>query len=394
MTRLPILAFHSVGDTPLPEGLAHLTASPELFERCMQWLARQGYTSLTLGEVHAWLAGDKDIPPKSLCLLFDDGYLDNWCFAHPILAKYDLTATVLITPEFVRPDNTISLTLANVEAGEISRNNLPGPGFLSWEELRAMKASGHWDIQSHFQTHTWLPISDRVIGYHNPQSKHYWMAWNANPEEKPFWMSKSLSNLNENIPWGTPIYENARSQIATAVHPNPNRTKHLVEFVEHNGGESFFSLSNWESILRAEDETRDWESNAQETSEERRQRILWECQESKRLIESNIPNHSVSFLAWPGGEWDATCQEIAVGPGIYTATRTTRRKAMQRGDDPSIIHCGFFGQKAETITGTTFIPSLLFRGWVLHLGGNIYGRFLIFLGNRLRDLVGFLRRPR
>ena len=394
MTSLPILAFHSVGDRPLPGDLAHLTATPALFDRCLGWLARKGFTTLSLGEVHGWLKGETEIPPKSICLVFDDGYVDNWAFAHPALAKHGLKATVVVTPEFVRPDEGLSPTLEDAEAGRVSREALPGPGYLSWEELRAMKESGIWDIQSHFQTHTRLPISDQVVGYHHPDSSHYWMCWNADPAGKPTWMSLSLAEFNRSVPWGTPILESARSQVATAVHPDPARARRLVEFVESRGGETFFQTPDWRSLLSEVDKAGEWEPGRRETSEEKAARIQEECEESRRLIESNIPGQKANFLAWPGGEWDAACQKIAVGVGGYTATRTTLRRAMRRGDDPHMIHCGFFGQKAGSITGGTLAPFLLFKGWVLRLGGQPSGRLLIFLGNRLRDLVGFFRRSR
>ncbi|MRT32352.1 hypothetical protein FGX01_00105, partial [Xylella fastidiosa subsp. multiplex] len=42
-----------------------------------------------------FLAG-KPVPHKSIVITFDDGYLDNWVYAHPILQKYHMHAVVFI----------------------------------------------------------------------------------------------------------------------------------------------------------------------------------------------------------------------------------------------------------------------------------------------------------
>ena len=44
-----------------------------------------------------------DATGKDIVLTFDDGYLDNWVFAYPLLEKYNLRGTIFVNPEFVDP---------------------------------------------------------------------------------------------------------------------------------------------------------------------------------------------------------------------------------------------------------------------------------------------------
>ena len=87
---VPVLMHHHVSNSP-----GMITVSPENFESQIAWLARTGWTSLTLDQYAGFLAG-KPVPRKSIVITFDDGYLDNWVYAHPILQKYGMHAVVFV----------------------------------------------------------------------------------------------------------------------------------------------------------------------------------------------------------------------------------------------------------------------------------------------------------
>jgi peptidoglycan/xylan/chitin deacetylase (PgdA/CDA1 family) len=53
------------------------------------------YNVLTAGEA-ARRAREGTLPPRAVCITFDDGYEDNYCFAFPILQKYGLKATIFL----------------------------------------------------------------------------------------------------------------------------------------------------------------------------------------------------------------------------------------------------------------------------------------------------------
>lgn len=87
---VPVLMYHHVSPTP---GL--ITVSPAHFAAQMRWLKRQGYTTLKLDALAGFLAGEP-VPAKSVVVSFDDGYLDNWVYAHPVLEQYGLHAVLFL----------------------------------------------------------------------------------------------------------------------------------------------------------------------------------------------------------------------------------------------------------------------------------------------------------
>ena len=52
-------------------------------------------------DLYPHLKGDKKLPFNSISIQFDDGYLDSFTFAFPLLRKYKLKATIWVNPDFV-----------------------------------------------------------------------------------------------------------------------------------------------------------------------------------------------------------------------------------------------------------------------------------------------------
>jgi peptidoglycan/xylan/chitin deacetylase (PgdA/CDA1 family) len=94
-SALPILAYHSVSN-PSPYRRATIAVRPDLFDRQMAYLAAH-YRVLTLDEVVERIAVDQRFPHKAVAITFDDGYLDNYEIALPILRKHGLTATFFLS---------------------------------------------------------------------------------------------------------------------------------------------------------------------------------------------------------------------------------------------------------------------------------------------------------
>ena len=156
-SALPVLMYHHVSPSP---GL--VTVSPETFRAHMAWLAAHGYRSVGCDDLAAFLAGDP-LPAKSVLITFDDGYLDNYVYAHPALREHGLHAVIFLvtgwigdgpvrphhggngaTPEC--PDHR--RCMESVAAGRSDQV------MLRWSEVEAMRAAGTFEFHSHTHTHT------------------------------------------------------------------------------------------------------------------------------------------------------------------------------------------------------------------------------------------------
>jgi len=73
-----------------------LAVSPQHFDRQCAYLKRH-YNVISLDEMVTQLIEGRPLPAKAVALTFDDGYLDNFTQAFPILQKHGLNATFYVT---------------------------------------------------------------------------------------------------------------------------------------------------------------------------------------------------------------------------------------------------------------------------------------------------------
>ncbi len=390
MTLVPVMSFHSVGDIGLPYDLRHLTTSVGTLERILKWLNRHGFESLTHQQLFNHLADGTPVPKKSLVLAFDDGYLDNWVFVHPLLKKYGHRGVIYITGEFVDRSEGCRPTLEDVWRGDVQREDLPGLGYCNWSELRAMSEAGTLEVQSHLMTHSWHAVSDKIVGFHNPSQPWYWEAWNRDTEAKPGWLDWSRADLDGRIPWGAPVYENARTHTAPRCTPDPKVEQELsvrvAEFAAANGGSvggnhPFFAQPDWQQQLQTWAAEIDAAPAEFESREDFEKRFEWECSESRRLIEQHIPSQKGNFMCWPGGRYDARLQELALKH--YDATFTTDHGVTKHGEDPTLIQRSFFAQRSAEVMGSDYPSFLHFVGRMQRLRGHGIYKLHTFIANRL-----------
>jgi len=150
--------YHHVSPNP---GL--VTITPQNFERQMQALVRAGYSTLTADRFAGYLRGSGDVPERSVLITFDDGYLDNYVHAFPVLQRLGLHAVIFAVT------GRVGDGAARAHAGSDKRAALPDcPNhklctqaiaggraddvMLRWSEIELMQASG-W-VQTHSHTHT------------------------------------------------------------------------------------------------------------------------------------------------------------------------------------------------------------------------------------------------
>jgi peptidoglycan/xylan/chitin deacetylase (PgdA/CDA1 family) len=98
---LTILTYHRFPD-PSGEELFDdevIDAAPDVFERQIACLKRH-FTLIGIDELCAFAAGSR-LPPNSIAITFDDGYLDCYTRVLPVLARYDAKATFFVSTTYL-----------------------------------------------------------------------------------------------------------------------------------------------------------------------------------------------------------------------------------------------------------------------------------------------------
>ncbi len=127
---VPVLLYHGLtpfNRDPMLAYPVHVRVS--VFEDHIRALKSAGYTPITSEQLAAWYKKKGDLPKKPILLTFDDGRLDSFKYADPILQKYGFKATMFVP-------------IANIEG------HMP-PSYVSWSQILQYQKSGRWEFQSH-----------------------------------------------------------------------------------------------------------------------------------------------------------------------------------------------------------------------------------------------------
>lgn len=87
---IPVLYYHSV-QVPADN---EVTISPDMLRTELKYIKDEGYTTLTMRELEAYILNNSPIPNKSIVITFDDGYMNNYNNAFPILKDLNMVATI------------------------------------------------------------------------------------------------------------------------------------------------------------------------------------------------------------------------------------------------------------------------------------------------------------
>lgn len=377
--KVPVLMYHSVGVLNLEWIWNFLTIPYKIFEDHLRAFQKKGVNAIDLSQLYDYVSSGKPIPPNSIVLTFDDGYLDNWVYAYPLLKKYGFKGTIFINPEFVDPTEDYRPNLEEFWNGKAKENDLSPHGFLSWREIREMEKNGVMDIQSHGVTHTWYFTGPEIIDFRHPGDPYIWMNWNSDRNRKHKYLIENQENL---VQFGTPVYEFGKSLEVKRYFPDEELKVILVKYVKENGDVSFFKNREWRSILKRIVE--DYRKNNKiidsfESDEDYERRLLLELCESKNTIERML-NKKVNFLCWPGGGKNEF--SIGISKKYYLAyTMSSRGHKKEKNsfeEDPSIIWrigIPYFGDE-KNLNKFKYLPGLYLYWIIKEFKGNIFHRYI------------------
>ncbi len=98
LPRVPILLYHRIlrpGETGDPR----MTVPQDRFEQQLTHLAEAGYTCVPLSALVDYVRNAAQVPPRSFAVTFDDGFLDTYRLAWPVLQRHAITATVFLVAD-------------------------------------------------------------------------------------------------------------------------------------------------------------------------------------------------------------------------------------------------------------------------------------------------------
>jgi len=125
---VPILLYHRFGPT-VADGM---TIKTPVFESHMKYLHDNGYKVIPLRQLVLWYQGKGAAPaPKSVVIVEDDAHKSVYSDMLPIIRKYRYPVTIFTYPS----------AISNAKYA------------MTWDQLRELKKTGLFDIQSHTYWH-------------------------------------------------------------------------------------------------------------------------------------------------------------------------------------------------------------------------------------------------
>lgn len=317
--KIPVLYYHSVAPFKNPSwDYSFLTYELHYFEDLLKYLRSAKYDFIFLDELYKLKSRNLSSNKKLICLTFDDGYLDNWVYIFPLLKKYDACATIFIAPEFMQDNKAVRPNLEDVKNGDVEKDALQTLGFLSWQEIKLMQASGYVDFQSHTMTHTKLYAGDKLRGFHHPGADYLYPVANKHPRLKPYYItSPEFKNM---LPYGTPFFEEKSAIICRKITINPDFESECSDLLKGYN----WSAYNFDECLQKVKPCYDHYVSSgslileQETEASFEKRQNEEIALSKATIEAYL-NKPVNHICWPHGDYDAHCHHVALRAGYKSS---------------------------------------------------------------------------
>lgn len=140
----PILLYHHIIDKDVQD---RYNVSLAMFNAQMQALQSWGYTSITISTLADAIRDGGELPEKPVLITFDDGDIDVYENAYPIMKQYGFVGTFYIVANRIGSDQ-----------------------FVNADQIKEMYDYG-WEIGSHSYTHADMGADHSVIRHEGYDSK-------------------------------------------------------------------------------------------------------------------------------------------------------------------------------------------------------------------------------
>ncbi|MDR0734944.1 MAG: polysaccharide deacetylase family protein [Elusimicrobiota bacterium] len=125
---LVALMYHNIEDT---DDKNAFFINPKIFKKQLEVILDKGFTPINFDQMAETVLHDAPLPAKPVVITLDDGYLNNWTRAFPILKEKNIKANIFLTCDFIGVKKD----------------------YLTWEQILEMQGSGLISFGSHTLTH-------------------------------------------------------------------------------------------------------------------------------------------------------------------------------------------------------------------------------------------------
>ena len=339
---VPILVYHSVSDRsdwlPWAQELSVTTATLKCH---LETIRKAGYHVLPASEIVRYLQTGIDLPDKPLAIHLDDGYLDNWVAAVPLLERAGMPATIFVSLDFIESGETLRPTIDDVEAGRCSTDDICWEGYMNWAELRALQSSPLIDIEPHGIDHGRVITGPRILDCLSEENwrRHIWMQWATMPGDKSGWHRLEAPPI---CGFGSPI------------------------------GESGSALA-----------CRAWSEGELEPLDSYLTRVRIALRRPREVLARELGG-KIEVFCWPYNEASESARQIARELG-YLAT-TGGQGENRLGENPEVLSRLHVGDRAAGWS-SAWLEALALKASIRTFHGIYYWYFLVLVFNVSRRLI-------
>ncbi len=332
-----VLTYHSVADDPAWLPWANeIAVAPATLALHLDTLAAMDCSVMATRDYVAAREAGAALPDRPVLLHFDDGYLDNYVNAVPLLVARGMPATFFVSLDFVEPGDALRPAPADPS------------GYMNWAELRAVEALPGLEVEPHGIDHGRVAVSDRVVDTLTDENwrRHAWVQWATTPGPKHDWFRRDSPAA---VPVGSAVLE---SGLALAV--------------------------------------RGWSNGARESEADHEARIARHLGACLDTFEDRL-GRTPQIFCWPENAVGAEGRRIAAALGFRATTGGRQRNvATEPASVISRIHVG------DRAFGFPWLAaeSLHIRAVVRLAQGNMYWYLIVAPMNLTRAFVSRLHRRR
>lgn len=127
--RIIALCYHGVAWTPHPQAI-----TPGLLASQLDWMRKAGLNIISTQQIIDFVEGRVRLPQRAAHLTFDDGLLNTYTQAFPILQEHDAPFTLAINTGGIEGDDRA----------------------MTWRQVRELAESPLCELASHSHTHSHL----------------------------------------------------------------------------------------------------------------------------------------------------------------------------------------------------------------------------------------------